>query len=114
VLSRAGTLRSEIELDFQLWVNKLNFPTIMSLADYLAKNYLTADSAPEKKIKKRKRKDVAPTAGLLIADDATEDWKTQNNAADEDAPILGSSHTRYIRLRPALTIFAVSGRSSEF
>ena len=61
----------------------------MSLADYLAKNYLTADSAPEKKTKKRKQKEVAAGSGLLIADDALEDWKTKSNAADEDAPTLG-------------------------
>jgi len=61
----------------------------MSLADYLAKNYLTADAAPEKETKKRKRKEIAPTAGLLIADDAAEDWKTQKNTADEDGPTIG-------------------------
>lgn len=40
----------------------------MSLTDYLAKNYLTADSKPEKKSKKRKR-EAQEIAGLSIADD---------------------------------------------
>jgi len=65
----------------------------MSLADYLAKNYLTADAAPDRKIKKRKRKEIAPTAGLLIADDAAEDWKAQKDAADEDGPTIGQPHS---------------------
>lgn len=59
----------------------------MSLADYLAKNYLTADAVPEKKSKKRKRKELA--AGVVIADDS-EDWKhTGRKAEDEDAPTIG-------------------------
>lgn len=87
----------------------------MSLADYLAKNYLTADSAPERKTKKRKRKEVAITAGLLIADDATEDWKTQNNAADEDAPTLGWSYPQCMCFESRSHCrLIVSGRSSEF
>lgn len=59
----------------------------MTLTDYLAKNYLNAD-APDKKSKKRKRKEVAPPTGVLIADD-TEDWKTPKNLEDEDGPTLG-------------------------
>lgn len=59
----------------------------MSLADYLAKNYLTADSKPDKKSKKRKRKPVAEeTAGLTIADDDafTPTAKAANSDDDED------------------------------
>lgn len=68
----------------------------MSLADYLAKNYLTADSRPEKKTKKRKRKD-AIQPGLVIADDDALGWNTNGIVhADEDAP------------------FTVSGKSAEF
>ena len=61
----------------------------MSLADYLAKNYLTADSKPNKKVKKRKRKDD-PQAGLVIADDDALGWNPagDGNAAD-DGPITG-------------------------
>lgn len=60
----------------------------MSLADYLAKNYLTADSKPEKKSKKRKRKDGAQP-GLIIADDAL-GWADKATAGDEDdTPLNG-------------------------
>ena len=60
----------------------------MSLADYLAKNYLHADSKPEKKSKKRKRKDAEQ--GLVIADDDAMDWKTSAaGKEDEDGPVTG-------------------------
>ncbi|MCJ1394448.1 Pre-mRNA-splicing factor cwc26 [Xylographa bjoerkii] len=54
----------------------------MSLADYLAKNYLTADSKPEKKSKKRKRKGISD--GLIIADDDPLGWSSNNAAKEED------------------------------
>ncbi|MCJ1289360.1 Pre-mRNA-splicing factor cwc26 [Xylographa carneopallida] len=54
----------------------------MSLADYLAKNYLTADSKPEKKSKKRKRTDAAH--GLIIADDDPLGWSSTTAAKEED------------------------------
>jgi pre-mRNA-splicing factor CWC26 len=57
----------------------------MSLADYLAKNYLTADS--EKKSKKRKRKNKE--GGLVIDDDDSLGWKTKEEKDDEDAPMIG-------------------------
>ena len=61
----------------------------MSLADYLAKNYLTEDSKPEKRAKKRKRKDGVQS-GLVIADDDVSGWKTNGTGgADEDAPLTG-------------------------
>ncbi|KAI9760145.1 MAG: hypothetical protein M4579_001865 [Chaenotheca gracillima] len=65
----------------------------MSLADYLAKNYLTADPAPEKKSKKRKRKGTKDTAsaGLVIADD--DDLSLSNIHADgdeDDGPLTGN------------------------
>lgn len=67
----------------------------MSLADYLAKNYLTADAPSEKRSKKRKRKGTAdPSAGLIIADDDTPGWNTSTNASsrDEDeGPTMGVS-----------------------
>ncbi len=63
----------------------------MSLADYLAKNYLTADSKPEKKTKKRKRKD-ASQSGLIIADDDDAlGWGSKAaDADDDDAPVNGT------------------------
>lgn len=63
----------------------------MSLADYLAKNYLTADSKPDKKSKKRKRKDgKTEPSGLNIADDDSLGW-IANGAArdDDDGPVTG-------------------------
>src|ERR1700761_4718891 len=59
----------------------------MALADYLAKNYLSADSKPSKK---RKRKDGAKADGITIADDDVNDWTkpTQNGDDDEDAPTM--------------------------
>lgn len=56
-----------------------------SLADYLAKNYLSADPQPSKKSKKRKRKDAEATTGLIIADDdAGWDTKKDKDAGDDD------------------------------
>ncbi|MCJ1281205.1 Pre-mRNA-splicing factor cwc26 [Xylographa opegraphella] len=54
----------------------------MSLADYLAKNYLTADSKPEKKSKKRKR--IGGFDGLIIADDDPLGWSSTTAAKEED------------------------------
>ncbi|KAF2828754.1 hypothetical protein CC86DRAFT_392934 [Ophiobolus disseminans] len=56
----------------------------MSLADYLAKNYLTADS--DKKSKKRKRKNR--DGGLVIDDDDNLGWKKTADEDDEDAPTV--------------------------
>ncbi|KAL8729958.1 MAG: hypothetical protein Q9166_004403 [cf. Caloplaca sp. 2 TL-2023] len=59
----------------------------MSLADYLAQNYLTADLKTEKKSKKRKRKD-GPQSGLIIADDDILAWGAKAADGDEDdAPL---------------------------
>ncbi|KAI4249181.1 MAG: hypothetical protein L6R40_000639 [Gallowayella cf. fulva] len=59
----------------------------MSLADYLAKNYLTPDSTAGKKTKKRKR-NRGPHAGLIIADDDALGWGAKIADPDEDdAPI---------------------------
>jgi pre-mRNA-splicing factor CWC26 len=65
----------------------------MSLADYLAKNYLTADSKPEKKAKKRKRKDGSQV-GLVIADDDALGWNPKGDGpADDDAPVTGEPNS---------------------
>ncbi|KAF7592150.1 Pre-mRNA-splicing factor cwc26 [Aspergillus hancockii] len=58
-----------------------------SLADYLAKNYLTADPSTERPKKKRKKTQTLDTAtsGLIIADDDPPDLKsTSTNFIDED------------------------------
>ena len=68
----------------------------MSLADYLAKKYLTADPKPEKKSKKRKRKDGE--SGLVIADDDALGWKTEDTVGDdEDGPATINSNSAEFR-----------------
>ncbi|KAJ5715486.1 Bud13 [Penicillium malachiteum] len=67
-----------------------------SLADYLAKNYLNADPAPERPKKKRKKAKTTDTAGagLLIADDDPPDLRNTNstlNQDDEDSPFIETS-----------------------
>ena len=59
----------------------------MALADYLAKNYLSADAKPSKK---RKRKDGKKAEGLTIEEDGTNDWTQpkQNEEDDDDAPTV--------------------------
>lgn len=80
----------------------------MSLADYLAKNYLTADPGPDKKAKKRKRKQPA-SDGLVIADDDASGWNTQGaqNKEEDDAPVTGmtcSPANSYNSLPPNIPI----------
>jgi pre-mRNA-splicing factor CWC26 len=77
--------------------------TMSSLADYLAKNYLTADTQPERPKKKRKKnKHTSETdgdgGGLIIADDDPPSLHAssaiQNNDDDENSPfILDASRT---------------------
>ncbi|KAF2006907.1 hypothetical protein P154DRAFT_517362, partial [Amniculicola lignicola CBS 123094] len=65
----------------------------MSLADYLAKNYLNADKPADKKSKKRKRKDKE--AGLVIADedDISGIKSKREDDDDDDGPaIVGDSY----------------------
>ncbi|KAI9836107.1 MAG: hypothetical protein M1819_001723 [Sarea resinae] len=79
----------------------------MSLADYLAKNYLTADTPQEKKTKKRKRKGTAaPTAtanntssGLIIADDDAGWGSNPTVNDDEDGPAIVSGSSAEFRKR---------------
>lgn len=69
----------------------------MSLADYLAKNYLAADSKSEKKYKKRKRKDGI-TSGLIIADDDALGWdKNKSINAEEDGPLTLNANSAEFR-----------------
>ena len=89
----------------------------MSLADYLAKNYLTADLTLVKKPKKRKRKDGA-ASGLIIADDDALGWDREGTGnADDDAPLEGEIHLSFcIKLNvpfidPELS---VNANSAEF
>ena len=61
----------------------------MGLADYLAQNYLSADT---KQTKKRKRKE-AKAEGLSIAEDGENDWTKPigNNSDDDDGPTIAGS-----------------------
>lgn len=81
----------------------------MSLADYLAKNYLTADS--DKKSKKRKRKNK--NGGLVIDDDDVSGWNKGDGDSDEDGPTIGTHHplttTRY-----SLSIAWRNGREGDY
>lgn len=67
-----------------------------SLADYLAKNYLTADPATERPKKKRKKTKATDTAssGLIIADDDPPDLRhigTNHGQDDDDSPFIDTS-----------------------
>ncbi|KAK4991145.1 Pre-mRNA-splicing factor cwc26 [Elasticomyces elasticus] len=61
----------------------------MPLADYLAKNYLSADPTTTK-TKKRKRKTPASgSGGLVIAEDDLDGWsKPTEQHSDDDVPIV--------------------------
>jgi pre-mRNA-splicing factor CWC26 len=65
-----------------------------ALSDYLAKNYLNADTKPAKKSKKRKRKDKdGEAAGLVVADDDVTGWDNNGQDDDEDdyrGPVMGT------------------------
>lgn len=70
----------------------------MSLADYLAQKYLTADPSPSSdrpKKKRKKTKTTEPTSGLIIADDDSALLATnlglQDPNSDEDAPTIYNS-----------------------
>lgn len=63
----------------------------MSLTDYLANNYLTADTKPAKITKRKKRKDGAQP-GLIIADDDALGWFAKATATDEDDAPLNGRH----------------------
>ncbi|KAI9689952.1 MAG: Pre-mRNA-splicing factor cwc26 [Bathelium mastoideum] len=70
----------------------------MSLSDYLAKNYLTADKSTEKKGKKRKRKEVS--TGLTIAEDDLTGWTTSDahlRSGDDDATAVVSGQSAEFR-----------------
>ncbi|KAI9893766.1 MAG: Pre-mRNA-splicing factor cwc26 [Vezdaea aestivalis] len=64
----------------------------MSRAEYLAKNYLTADkSSSSRPKKKRKRNDLsAATTGLVIQDDDALGWDANptSNPSDDDGPLI--------------------------
>ena len=77
-----------------------------SLADYLAKNYLTADPAPERPKKKRKKAKQSTedaSTGLIIADDDPPDLRSTNIGIDEDeegpAMVTGTRSAEFRRAK---------------
>ena len=88
----------------------------MTLADYLAKNYLTQDSAAEKKSKKRKRK-AGGTSGLIIADDDASGWeRTKSAQIEDDGPLTvnaNSAEFRKAKKNAWQTVGAPAPSSSE-
>lgn len=69
----------------------------MSLADYLAKNYLTADSRTEKRPRKRKRKDTTEN-GLVIAEDDALGWDHSGPInAEDDGPLITNAKSAEFR-----------------
>ncbi|RPB23475.1 hypothetical protein L211DRAFT_825323 [Terfezia boudieri ATCC MYA-4762] len=76
----------------------------MSLADYLAKNYLTADPThSDKKKKKKRKKDSSVSSGIIIADDDALGWDTttttisKDKNGDGEALIVRDGHTSDFR-----------------
>lgn len=90
----------------------------MALADYLAKNYLSADS---KASKKRKRKEAAKQDGITIAEDDANDWtKPKKNGDDDDdeAPTiwgdnLSSGLNKTKKKTKWITVGATAPKDSE-
>ena len=67
------------------YIISLEFSTFtMSLTDYLAKKYLTADSDKKSKKRKRKNKD----GGLKIDDDDISGWHKGEDDEDDDGPTI--------------------------
>ena len=86
----------------------------MSLADYLAKHYLTADSKAEKRSKKRKRKN-GTTSGLTIADDDALGWDNDGVGSAEDEAPLECESTFYYHLSFTSDLdLLVNANSAEF
>ena len=90
----------------------------MSLADYLAKNYLTADpaSVPERPKKKRKKAQADTQAGLIIADDDPPDLRTATAAGkddDEDRPVVTGTRSAEFRRAKTSGWKSVSGSTGS-
>ncbi|EYE90598.1 putative cell cycle control protein (Cwf26) [Aspergillus ruber CBS 135680] len=76
-----------------------------SLADYLAKNYLTADPVPERPKKKRKKtkQSTEESTGLIIADDDPPDLRNTKTGVDDDedrpAMVTGTRSAEFRRAK---------------
>jgi pre-mRNA-splicing factor CWC26 len=69
----------------------------MALADYLAKNYLTADPAPPKKKRKKNKDQPSAQAGLIINDDSLLDPSSAAANSDDDAPTISGTASAEFR-----------------
>ncbi len=97
VLRSLGTLVSAFRLELSTFRPHSPCISAMSLADYLAKNYLTADSKSDKKSKKRKRND-GTASGLIIADEDALGWDRNCTAnADDDGPLTVNASSAEFR-----------------
>lgn len=90
----------------------------MSLADYLAKKYLTADpaSVPERPKKKRKKAQADAEAGLIIADDDPPDLRTATTGGkddDEDGPVVTGTRSAEFRRAKKSGWKSVSGSTGR-
>ena len=99
ILLASTQLTSSFEtLPSEAFIRDLNVSR-MSLADYLAKRYLTADSIAEKRSKrskKRKRKD-GMASGFTIEDDDALGWDHDRigGIADDEGPLEGEEHVSF-------------------
>ncbi|KAL1881591.1 Pre-mRNA-splicing factor cwc26 [Paecilomyces lecythidis] len=90
-----------------------------SLADYLAKNYLTADPVPERPKKKRKKTKQQPSdadEGLIIADDDPPDLRTATTTTgqeDEDSPYVVNANSAEFRRAKKSSWKTVGGPTSS-
>ena len=69
----------------------------MSLAEYLAKNYLTADPQPKKKSKRQKWGKDASSSGLVVQDDDISGWNDNAANDEEDGPVIASDKSTEFR-----------------
>ncbi|ORX99547.1 Pre-mRNA-splicing factor of RES complex-domain-containing protein [Clohesyomyces aquaticus] len=81
----------------------------MSLADYLAQKYLTADTPGDKKSKKRKRKNKED--GLKIADDDLAGWSKGQDDDENDPRLVGMPKTS--KSKTTWTTFGVAAPSTS-
>lgn len=88
-----------------------------SLADYLAKNYLTADPSTERPKKKRKKTKEVDTAaaGLIIADDDPPDIKSSGMGIhdDEDGPSVVNARSAEFRRTKKSNWKAIGGGNEQ-
>jgi pre-mRNA-splicing factor CWC26 len=109
------TFKIDEALSTLVYISPANTHAAMPLADYLAQNYLSADTKPSKK---RKRKE-AKAEGISIADDGANDWTNgaDKNSDDEDGPTISGGASLAVGLnKPAkkwVTIGSAAPKDSD-